>query len=61
MNHKRGKPKNARAGCLMCKRQKVNGFGHKKNPIEGLGKVGGGNLKQEYFANIDIKENQNEN
>jgi hypothetical protein len=45
----------------MCKRQKVNGFGHKKNPIEGLSKVGGGNLKQEYFANIDIKENQNEN
>lgn len=25
MNHKRGKPKNARAGCLMCKSWKVNG------------------------------------
>ena len=26
MNHKRGKPKNARAGCLLCKSWKVNGF-----------------------------------
>lgn len=25
MHHKRGKPKNARAGCLMCKRHKING------------------------------------
>lgn len=25
MNHKRKKPKNARAGCLMCKPQKANG------------------------------------
>ena len=25
MNHKRGRPKNARAGCLMCKPWKVNG------------------------------------
>ena len=25
MNHKRGRPKNARAGCLMCKPQKANG------------------------------------
>lgn len=24
MNHKRGKPKNARAGCLMCKPWKIN-------------------------------------
>jgi hypothetical protein len=24
-NHKRGKPKNARAGCLMCKPHKANG------------------------------------
>lgn len=34
-NHKRGKPKNARAGCLMCKPNKMNGwnkakFGHSK-------------------------------
>jgi len=25
MNHKRGKPKSARAGCLMCKPHKANG------------------------------------
>ena len=28
MNHKRGKPKNARAGCLMCKYFKQNGMKH---------------------------------
>ena len=28
MNHKRGKPKNARAGCLMCKYYKQNGMKH---------------------------------
>jgi hypothetical protein len=27
MNHKRGKHKNRRAGCLMCKPWKVNGYG----------------------------------
>ncbi|MFN8443430.1 MAG: hypothetical protein U0175_21820 [Caldilineaceae bacterium] len=26
MNHKRKRPKNRRAGCLMCKFWKVNGF-----------------------------------
>lgn len=26
MNHKRGKPKSARAGCLMCKPHKANEF-----------------------------------
>ena len=25
MNHKRGRPKNRRAGCLMCKPWKMNG------------------------------------
>ena len=45
MNHKRGKPKNARAGCLMCKPHKANGASGLKesepikkgmNPIRGL-------------------------
>lgn len=27
MNHKRKRPKNGRAGCLMCKPWKVNGVG----------------------------------
>jgi hypothetical protein len=26
MHHKRKKPKNARAGCLMCKSHKMNGY-----------------------------------
>ena len=26
MNHKRKRPKNRRAGCLMCKYWKINGF-----------------------------------
>lgn len=26
MHHKRGRPKNARAGCLLCKPHKGNGF-----------------------------------
>lgn len=25
MNHKRGRPKNRRSGCLMCKSHKING------------------------------------
>jgi len=29
MNHKRGRPKNRRSGCLMCKPWKVNGAKHK--------------------------------
>jgi len=29
MNHKRGRPKNRRAGCLMCKFWKMNGWGSK--------------------------------
>jgi len=30
MNHKRKRPKNRRAGCLMCKHWKINGFGKNK-------------------------------
>ena len=26
MHHKRGRPKNRRSGCLMCKPHKMNGF-----------------------------------
>lgn len=28
-NHKRGRPKNRRAGCLLCKPWKANGVGRK--------------------------------
>jgi len=36
MNHKRGKPKNARAGCLMCKPHKGNGMKTDKHSIKKL-------------------------
>lgn len=34
MNHKRKKPKNARAGCLLCKPHKANGCKHKSHTEE---------------------------
>jgi hypothetical protein len=42
MNHKRGRPKNARAGCLLCKPNKANGvnktvFAHYKFGYDTLG------------------------
>jgi len=36
MNHKRGKPKNARAGCLMCTPHKGNGMKTDKHSIKKL-------------------------
>ena len=39
MNHKRGKPKNARSGCLMCKRNKMNGWNKAKFFHRGFGKL----------------------
>ena len=32
MHHKRKRPKNRRAGCLLCKFWKVNGFGKRLKP-----------------------------
>lgn len=51
MNHKRGKPKNARAGCLMCKPNKANGYHDRKE----LGHIGFGNVRKERLADIDLK------
>jgi len=40
-NHKRGKPKNARAGCLMCKFWKINGVKkHDERPYSEMKKRG---------------------
>lgn len=50
MNHKRGKPKNARAGCLLCKPNKMNGW----NKGE-LGHYGFGKLRRLYAAMSDMK------
>ena len=50
MNHKRGKRKNARAGCLLCKPNKMNGW-NKDN----LGHSGFGKLKKVLLAKIDLR------
>ena len=55
MHHKRGRPKNRRAGCLLCKPHKMNGFGHTRK-MNGPDKTGGGNIKQEICAKEDMKE-----
>ena len=57
MHHKRGRPKNRRSGCLLCKPHKMNGYGHTKK-MTGPGKVGAANLKKEYLAVQDIKNNE---
>lgn len=49
MNHKRKRPKNRRAGCLMCKPNKMNGYNKDK-----LGHVGFGKLKRTILAKLDL-------
>lgn len=39
MNHKRKRPKNRRAGCLMCKPNKMNGWNKKNYAHTGFGKL----------------------
>ena len=51
MNHKRKKPKNSRAGCLMCKPNKMNGW----EKHEKLGHTGFGKIKQWVHSSNDIK------
>ena len=51
MNHKRGRPKNSRAGCLMCKPNKMNGVNKDK-----LGHTGWSKLKNTILAKLDLKE-----
>lgn len=51
MNHKRKRPKNSRAGCLMCKAHKANGCGSNK-----LGHYGFGKLRRVAASGSDLKE-----
>jgi hypothetical protein len=53
MHHKRGRAKNQRAGCLMCKPQKMNGAGGIKMDVH---KIGFGKLRDEAHAKIDLRE-----
>lgn len=53
MNHKRKRkrPKNARAGCLLCKPNKMNGWNKEK-----LGHAGFGKLRRLAGAIADARE-----
>ena len=50
MNHKKKRPKNRRAGCLLCKPNKMNGW-NKDN----LGHKGFGKLRASIHAKNDLK------
>lgn len=52
MNHKRGRPKNARAGCLMCKPHKMNGAGGHKLKVN---KVGFGAIRAQVHSATDLE------
>lgn len=54
MNHKRGRPKNRRAGCLMCKPHKMNG-GKRSFALEPI-KTGGGRMRREAASREDMRE-----
>ena len=54
-NHKRKRPKNNRAGCLMCKPNKMNGWG-KDDTVNALGHTGFGKIKDEIKAKEDLKD-----
>jgi len=53
MHHKRGKPKNQRAGCLLCKPHKMNGAGGLKKEVH---KIGFGRLRSEACAVADLMQ-----
>jgi hypothetical protein len=53
MNHKRGRAKNRRAGCLMCKPHKQNNAGGIKLKI---GKRGFGKIRADKVSAIDLKD-----
>ena len=51
MHHKRGRPKNRRAGCLLCKPHKMNGAGRLKHEVH---KIGFGRLRREASTEADL-------
>ena len=55
MNHKRGRSKNQRAGCLMCKPNKMNGARQRRGK-GWLGNKGFGKLRDDYHSNEDLKD-----
>jgi hypothetical protein len=53
MHHKRKRPKNSRAGCLMCKYWKINHMGKEKM-------YAGGNWKRRIAARTDLTTYKND-
>ena len=53
MNHKRKRPKNRRAGCLLCKPHKAN---HVKGVRRHRTTAGGGTMPSDIRANVSAKE-----
>ena len=51
MNHKRGRPKSSRSGCLMCKPNEIG-----KGLENRLGHRGFGKLRAEAGARDDLRE-----
>jgi len=51
MNHKRKRPKNRRAGCLLCKPWKINGY-NRRNRRDG---EKFSDHKRRHFAGVDLK------
>ncbi len=49
MHHKRRRPKSRRAGCLLCKPNKMSGWPKRK-----LGHSGFGKLKSEAYATEEL-------
>ena len=58
MHHKRHRPKNVRAGCLMCKPHKMNNTGKISLAV---GKSGFGKLRDEAHARLDLREDPRAN
>jgi hypothetical protein len=50
-HHKRKRPKNQRAGCLMCKPWKMNGFGQGKPDAESAS-----DHRRRWVAESEVKE-----
>ena len=50
MNHKRHRPQNRRAGCLLCKPDMMNGW-----PRRELGHTGFGKIRREAAADAELR------
>jgi hypothetical protein len=52
-NHKRKRPKNRRAGCLLCKPWKMNGFAKDKADSESFS-----DHRRRYYADRELRQAQ---